>query len=325
MTCVHRVKWSVKRPEDCRFRLSVSHYKDRIVASDEYSGVTVVTPTNSEQVLPTKDKTVRANITVNPAPVESLATSENGTFVPSSGNVGFSEVVVDVEPSLESLSVTENGLYLPESGTDGFDRVSVNVPIPTFETEEKTVTENGVYLPSAGKDGISKVTVDIPSRALVLDSLSVTENGTYTPSAGIDGFNEVVVNVPTGGGGGLTLLDTIEVNGVNGVQVDIDASWFDDADYVMMVPDLTFSASNWLYIVNDATTGGGYAPQSASANFTLPLFVYQLSESVYKGAWFRGNSAVQVYNSIASYLYWYLYTASNTMTGTIKIYGIKVT
>ena len=98
MTCVHKVRWSVKRPDDCRFRLSVSHYKDRIVAPDEYSGVTVVTPSDSEQVLATKDKTVRANITVNPTPVESLATSENGTFVPSSGNVGFSEVVVDVEP-----------------------------------------------------------------------------------------------------------------------------------------------------------------------------------------------------------------------------------
>lgn len=195
MTCVHKVRWSVKRPKDCRFRLSVSHYKDRIVAPDEYSGVTVVTPSDSEQVLATKDKTVRANITVNPAPVESLATSENGTFLPSSGNVGFSEVVVDVEPNLETLSVTENGLYLPESGTDGFDRVSVAVPIPTFQTEEKTINANGVYYPSAGKDGISKVTVDVPSQAPVLDSLSVTQNGTYTPESGVDGFNEVVVNV----------------------------------------------------------------------------------------------------------------------------------
>lgn len=165
MTCVHKVRWSVKRPEDCRFRLSVSHYKDRIVAPDEYSGATVVMPSDAEQVLPTKDKTVRANITVNPAPVESLATSENGTFTPSSGNVGFSEVVVDVEPSLESLSVTENGLYLPDSGVDGFDRVSVDVPIP----------------------------------APVTESLSVTENGTYAPPTGVDGFGEVVVDVPTGG------------------------------------------------------------------------------------------------------------------------------
>jgi len=30
--CVHKVRWTVRPPEDCRFRLSVSHYKDRIVA-----------------------------------------------------------------------------------------------------------------------------------------------------------------------------------------------------------------------------------------------------------------------------------------------------
>lgn len=142
MTCVHKVRWSVKRPEDCRFRLSVSHYKDRIVAPDEYSGATEVTPSDSEQVLPTKDKLVRADVTVLPAPTETLATSENGTYYPSSGNVGFSEVVVDVEPSLESLSVTENGLYLPDVGVDGFDRVSVAVPQPSGST---TITANGTY------------------------------------------------------------------------------------------------------------------------------------------------------------------------------------
>ena len=324
MTCVHKVRWSVKRPENCRFRLSVSHYKDRIVAPDEYSGATEVTPSDSEQVLPTKDKTVRANITVLPAPVESLATSENGTFVPSSGNVGFSEVVVDVEPSLESLSVTENGLYLPESGTDGFDRVTVDVPIPTFTTEEKTITENGVYLPSAGKDGISKVTVDVPETIPDLVSLDVTANGQYLPT-GHDGFSEVNVNVPTGGGGGLTLLDTIDVNGVRGVQVDIDASWFDDADYVLLVPDLTFSASDWLYVIADATSGGNdYTQRVASVGINQGVALSMVSGHVV-GAWFKdGTNRPSTYIP-QSYLYWYMYYASTTMTGTIKIYGIKVT
>ena len=99
MTCVHKVKWSVKRPEDCRFRLSVSHYKDRIVAPDEYSGVTVVTPSDSEQVLPTKDKLVRNDITVMPAPepdLETLAIDsliQQGTFLPAGD--GFSQVTVE--------------------------------------------------------------------------------------------------------------------------------------------------------------------------------------------------------------------------------------
>ena len=127
MTCVHKVRWSVKRPEDCRFRLSVSHYKDRIVAPDEYSGATEVTPSDSEQVLPTKDKLVRDDITVNPAPTETLSTTSNGTFTPSSGKVGFSAVTVDVNPDLRPLSVSENGTYQPD-GFDGFSNVTVDVP-----------------------------------------------------------------------------------------------------------------------------------------------------------------------------------------------------
>lgn len=137
MTCVHRVKWSVKRPEDCRFRLSVSHYKDRIVAPDEYSGATEVTPSDAEQVLATKDKLVRDDITVNPAPepdLRPLSISENGEYQPD-GFDGYESVTADVEPNLTSLAVTENGLYLPESGVDGFDRVNVNVPEPTHDTE----------------------------------------------------------------------------------------------------------------------------------------------------------------------------------------------
>lgn len=114
----------------------------RVVGPPIYRGVTEVTPSDSEQVLQTKDKLVRNDITVNPAPTEVLATNENGTFLPSDGNVGFSEVTVDVEPVLDFLSVTENGLYLPESGVDGYDRVNVDVPQPSGST---TITENGTY------------------------------------------------------------------------------------------------------------------------------------------------------------------------------------
>lgn len=99
MNCVHKVKWSVKRPEDCRFRLSVSHYKDRIVAPAEYTGVTEVTPSDETQILPTKDKLVRSDITVNPAPEPDLrlltidSLTQHGTFLPTGD--GFSQVNVE--------------------------------------------------------------------------------------------------------------------------------------------------------------------------------------------------------------------------------------
>ena len=135
MTCVHKVRWSVKRPEYCRFRLSVSHYKDRIVAPDEYTGPTEVTPSDQTQVLATKDKLVRDDITVNPAPTEILSTDHNGTFTPSDGHVGFYQVDVDVNPDLRPLSVNENGSYQPD-GFDGYSDVTVNVPSADYTIEE---------------------------------------------------------------------------------------------------------------------------------------------------------------------------------------------
>lgn len=128
MSCEHEVRFTIKPTDDaCRFHFDVRAYKDRIVAPDEYTGVTEVTPSGSEQVLATKDKLVRDDITIFPAPTEYLSTDHNGTFTPSSGKVGFYQVDVDVNPDLRPLSVSENGQYSPD-GFDGYDEVTVNVP-----------------------------------------------------------------------------------------------------------------------------------------------------------------------------------------------------
>ena len=128
MSCEHEVRFTIKPTDDaCRFHFDVRAYKDRIVAPDEYTGATEVTPSHVEQVLPTTDKLVRDDIIVNPAPTEILSTDHNGTFTPSDGHVGFYQVDVDVQPDLRPLSVTENGSYQPE-GFDGFSQVIVYVP-----------------------------------------------------------------------------------------------------------------------------------------------------------------------------------------------------
>lgn len=66
------------------------------VSPDPYMGDTEVTPSAETQVLATKKKFVQDDITVHPAPVETLSTTSNGTFTPSEGKVGFSQVDVDV-------------------------------------------------------------------------------------------------------------------------------------------------------------------------------------------------------------------------------------
>ena len=97
------------------------------VSPDPYMGDTEVTPSDQTQVLATKKKFVQDDITVLPAPVETLSTTENGTFTPSDGKVGFSAVNVDVNPDLRPLSVSENGQYSPDE-FDGYSQVSVDVP-----------------------------------------------------------------------------------------------------------------------------------------------------------------------------------------------------
>ncbi len=141
MSCEHEVRFTIKPTDDaCRFHFDVRAYKDRIVAPDEYSGATEVTPSHIEQVLPTTDKLVRDDITVLPAPTEYLSTDHNGTFTPSDGKVGFYQVDVDVQPDLRPLSVSENGQYSPD-GFDGYSQVNVNTGIKAI-TGKFEITRN---------------------------------------------------------------------------------------------------------------------------------------------------------------------------------------
>lgn len=100
------------------------------------------------------------------------------------------------EPIVETIAITENGTYTPNEGVDGFNEVNVNVPIPTFTTEELSATANGEYTPTT--DGYSKVTVAVPTPEPNLQSKSVeiVENGTHTISAdeGYDGLSNVEVS-----------------------------------------------------------------------------------------------------------------------------------
>lgn len=199
---------------------------------DDYSGATEVTPSTETQVLPTKNKIVLDDITIYPAPTESLATNENGTFLPSNGNVGFSEVVVDVEPSLESLSVTENGLYLPESGKDGFDRVTVAVPETIPDLVPLTATENGQYVPT-GHDGYSQVNVAVPAPEPVLQGKSVNPTETaqvVTADSGYDGLSAVDVGaIPSSYvGSGVTRRSSSDLT-ASGNTVNVPSGYYESS------------------------------------------------------------------------------------------------
>ena len=120
------------------------------VSPDPYMGDTEVTPSDQTQVLATKKKFVQDDITVYPAPTEALLTTENGTFTPSSGKVGFSAVTVDVNPDLRPLSVSENGTYQPD-GFDGYSDVTVDVPDLLSNLLDKSISGD-LYLDVAFSD-----------------------------------------------------------------------------------------------------------------------------------------------------------------------------
>ena len=138
--------------------------------------------------------------TTRPPVLEPLNATENGTFTPSTGVDGFNPVNVNVQPPLQSKSVeiTANGqsTVVADSNYYGLDSVNldINVPIPTFQTEELNATANGTYTPST--DGYSKVSVNVQPN-LQSKSVEITSNGqsTVVADSSFDGLESVGINV----------------------------------------------------------------------------------------------------------------------------------
>ena len=164
--------------------------------------------------------------TTRPPVLEQLNATENGTYTPSTGVDGFNPVNVDVQPNLQtkSVEITSNGqsTVVADSSFDGLDSVNldINVPIPTFQTEELSVASNGTYTPST--DGYSKVTVNVPIPTFTTEELTATNNGTYTPST--DGYSKVSVNVQPKLQAKSTTT-TITANGTSTISVTPDANY----------------------------------------------------------------------------------------------------
>ena len=151
-----------------------------------------------------------------PAVIESIDITANGTYTAPTGVDGYSpvkvavpEVIKEVEkivevkipPVLEDKNIASNGTFSASSGFDGLGTVVVDVPERVPVVESIDITANGTYTPNEGVDGYNSVNVNVPERVPVVESKEITANGTYTPPQGVDGFNNVVVNVPSSGGG----------------------------------------------------------------------------------------------------------------------------
>jgi hypothetical protein len=164
MSCEHEVRFTIKPTDDaCRFHFDVRAYKDRIVAPDEYTGATTVTPSDQTQVLETKDRLVREDITVEPAPAPDLRsltidslTQSNATFTPDEFD-GYSDVTIEEE---------WDGILYPIEGDP--DNI-FNAKYVEVKTGDKVIVEgvgSGRWL------GFKNPTTDLPT------SVQVTKNTT---------------------------------------------------------------------------------------------------------------------------------------------------
>ena len=129
-----------------------------------------------------------------PNGTETLTVTENNTYTPTSPNIGFSSVTVNVVPTIASLSITpstSSQTFTPSGGTDGYGPVSVSAvdsgidaniqaenikdgvtilgvtgnyqggPAPTIDPIRVTPTTSAqVITASGGTDGYSPITVD---------------------------------------------------------------------------------------------------------------------------------------------------------------------
>jgi len=156
-----------------------------------------------------------------PNGTETKTITSNGTYTPTSPNIGFSSVTVNVPQenlnieNSKMVNISTNGLknVLPSSGYDALSKVQVNVAVPN-ETETKTITSNGTYTPTSPNIGFSSVTVNVPELNIesnkTLTTITTNGDSVVTPSNGYDAMQKVTfsVNVPNG-----TEIKTITNNG----------------------------------------------------------------------------------------------------------------
>lgn len=111
------------------------------------------------------------------------------TFLPSEmaeaiESIEGGEIVIDAV--LEEIEITSNGTYSPSIGVDGFSEVVVAVPetvcpeCPEPVIEALEIIENGTYTAPSGIDGYSPIVVNVPSSGgMPEDGLIITGNCNY--------------------------------------------------------------------------------------------------------------------------------------------------
>ena len=223
------------------------------------NGIVNITPDNGYDAL----ESVRVNVDV-PNGTETKSITTNGTYTPTSPNIGFSSVSVNVPNGTEIKSITSNGTYTPTSPNIGFSSVTVNVPQEHLNIEPTkivNISSNDTWMvsPSSSYDALSQVqvNVDVPNGT---ETKSITTNGTYTPTSPNIGFSSVTVNVPSPSIESLKTLSTLNSNGTYTFAPSSGYVAMERVKFQVSVPNETETKT--------ITSNGTYTPSGSNIGFS---------------------------------------------------------
>jgi len=243
------------------------------VSIEPYTGDYNISVTDSDVIIPIKDKMASDNITIHQGRAEVPTYQGQSTFTVTDADITvqskgfkFDENLTIKQGRAEVPNYT--GLYsvkvnntqtLPTSGK----KMTQDLMLSTdgiIPTGTLNITTNGAH----NVTNYANASVNVPSVAPALGTKTITENGTYSASDdALDGYSSVTVDVDSGGGG--YSLEDIALGAEPSGEIEI-------SDSVSTLRDGVFQKTNITSVTWNATIMRGLYPfqNSELQSFSAP-------------------------------------------------------